>query len=265
MDGRCIQRINRYLCHSFIFFMKAMIFAAGLGTRMRPLTNDRPKALVEVAEKPLLEHIIRYLIRFGYNEIIVNVHYEAVQIVDFLEKNNYFDIRIEISDESDQLLDTGGGLKKALWFFQDDRPFLVWNTDILSNIDLNHLLAYHNQHNAFATLATRHRTTSRYLLFDQQNVLHGWTNTKSGLAKIIRHDSEVLNYQAFSGIHLLSPKVKDVLETSFPHSSIFSMIDFYLEIAKKQTIVSYLHNADLWVDVGTPNDLEEGSNIAQKM
>ncbi len=240
-----------------------MIFAAGLGTRMRPLTNDRPKALVEVAEKPLLEHIIRYLIRFGYKEIIVNVHYEAVQIVDFLEKNNYFGIRIEISDESEQLLDTGGGLKKAMWFFDDQQPFLVWNTDILSSIDLEALLAYHNQHKALATIATRHRDTSRYLLFDEKNVLHGWTNTKSGVAKIIRHDSETLSYQAFSGIHLISPNIQNFMANE--HTTVFSMIDLYLEVGKRQTILAYPHDTDLWIDVGTPGDIENAAKIAGKL
>jgi NDP-sugar pyrophosphorylase family protein len=243
--------------------MKAMIFAAGLGTRMRPLTNNRPKALVEVEGKPLLEHIIQRLIYFGVREIIVNVHYEALQIVEFLEKKDYFGIRIEISDESEQLLDTGGGLKKAMWFFDDDKPFLVWNTDILSTIDFEALLKYHNEHNALATLATRHRDTSRYLLFDENNVLHGWTNIKSGVAKIIRHDNENLKYQAFSGIHIISPRIKDFMTN--PNVTVFSMIDLYLEVGKTQPILSYPHDADLWMDVGTPSDLEDGAFVARRM
>ena len=149
--------------------MKSMIFAAGLGTRLKPLTDVMPKALVPIAGKPLLEHIIIKLKNAGSSEIIINVHHFADQIVAFLKSKNNFDIRIEISDESDCLLETGGGVKKAAWFFDNKKPFFVVNGDILSNINLNDLYEFHLKTNAFATLAVRKRETQRYFLFNQEN------------------------------------------------------------------------------------------------
>src|SRR5690606_32019928 len=154
--------------------MKAMIFAAGMGTRLKPLTDTIPKALVPVGGKPLLQHIIEKLKRFGFNEIIINIHHFGQQIIDFVQENNSFDIRIEFSDEREQLLDTGGGIKKAAWFFDDNKPFLVHNVDILSNIDLQELYHFHLKNNTIATLLCSIRQTSRYLLFDTDNHLRGW-------------------------------------------------------------------------------------------
>jgi len=146
--------------------MKAMIFAAGKGTRLQPLTNDIPKALVKVNNITLLEIIINKLKHFGFNDIIINVHHFAEQIKDFLNKNNNFGIKITISDESSLLLETGGGLKKAAWFFDDNKPFLIHNVDILSDINLSELYDFHIQSQSLATLAVMHRITSRYFLFD---------------------------------------------------------------------------------------------------
>ncbi|MDD3541727.1 MAG: sugar phosphate nucleotidyltransferase, partial [Petrimonas sp.] len=163
--------------------MKAMIFAAGLGTRLKPLTDTMPKALVPVAGKPLLWHTIQKLKAAGFDEIIINVHHFAGQIRQYIQDNNRFGIRIEFSDETQALLDTGGGIKKASWFFDDEKPFLIHNVDILSDIDLQNLYHFHTNSNSVATLVVSERKTSRYLLFDKNNHLAGWINEKSGETK----------------------------------------------------------------------------------
>ncbi|MBN1462488.1 MAG: nucleotidyltransferase family protein, partial [Paludibacteraceae bacterium] len=163
--------------------MKAMLFAAGLGTRLKPLTDTMPKAMVPIAGKPLLEHVIKKLIAAGFNEIIINVHHFSEQIVSFLKANNNFGVRIELSDESDLLLETGGGIKKAAAFFDDGMPFLVHNVDILSDVDLCALYNSHVQQNAMASLLVSKRATSRYLLFNAENNLQGWINEKTGETK----------------------------------------------------------------------------------
>ncbi len=164
--------------------MKALIFAAGLGTRLRPLTNDHPKALVEVHGITLLEVAIRRLVAAGCEELIVNVHHYAEQVIDFIEKNGQFGIRIAISDERERLLDTGGGLKKAAWFFDDGQPFLACNADVLTDMDLAHFYQKHLETGVLATLAVRRRTTSRYFLFDEKMRLAGWQNAKTGEDKL---------------------------------------------------------------------------------
>src|SRR6056297_57245 len=151
--------------------MKAMIFAAGIGSRLQPLTWEKPKALVEVGGKTMLEHTILHLKHYGIRSIVINVHHLAGQIRQFVEQNEGFGLDIALSDETEQLLDTGGGLKKASWFFKDEEPFIVHNVDVLSNLDLNQLYQYHLRQHALATLAVRQRESSRYLLFDSGNRL----------------------------------------------------------------------------------------------
>jgi len=177
--------------------MKAMIFAAGKGTRLKPLTDNIPKALVKVNNIPLLEHVILKLKKSGVTEIILNVHYLANQIIDFLKEKNNFDIRIEISDETDLLLDTGGGLKKASWFFDDNKPFIVHNVDIISEINIEELFNYHIANNALATLAMSKRNSSRYFLMNTENQLCGWENIQTKV-KIISKSSNKLTQLAFS-------------------------------------------------------------------
>jgi len=188
--------------------MKAMIFAAGLGTRLKPLTDSIPKALVLITGKPLLEHIILKLKNSGFDEIIVNVHHFPDQIINFLKEKNNFGIRIEVSDERELLLDTGGGIKKVESFFDDGKPFLVHNVDILSNIDLEVLYNNHSQTNPLATLVVSHRNTFRYLIFDDELKLKGWINEKTGETKPIEFIYlEKYNKLAFSGIQVLSNEV----------------------------------------------------------
>ena len=241
--------------------MKAMILAAGLGTRLRPLTNDRPKAMVEVNGMPLLEIAIRRLRYFGYQEIIINVHHFAEQIIDFLGQKDNFGLRIEISDEREQLLNTGGGLKKAAWFFDDEQPFLLCNTDVLSDINLRHFHDFHEQSGGLATLAIRQRPTSRYLVFDDSPLLHGWTNIKSGELRIRRSGKEHLQMWAFSGIHMIDPG----LLKQMPEEKAFSIIELYLQACKESKIFGYDHSADEWLDVGKPETLEKAGPLVEKI
>lgn len=237
--------------------MKSMIFAAGMGTRLKPLTDTMPKALVPVGGKPLLEHIILKLKRAGSDQIIINVHHFGNQIRAFLAQNNNFGIRIEISDEMDALLDTGGGIRKAAWFFEDDKPFLVHNVDILSNVDIADLYAQHIANQSLATLVVSKRDTFRYLLFDSENKLHGWINEKTGETKPYA-GMEIAGFQklAFAGIQVLSHQVFNLM----PTDGKFPIMDFYLSHAHSQTIKSYVPMDFQMMDVGkldVLNDAEE--------
>lgn len=240
--------------------MKALIFAAGLGTRLYPITQDIPKALAKVGGKPLLEIVIQQLIRFGVKDVIVNVHHFADQIVDFVKTNNHLGINVVFSDESDQILDTGGGLLKASWFLNTGEPFLVYNVDILSDIDLTDFHEFHKRTGALASLAVRKRTTSRYLLFDEHNTLCGWKNKKTGETKII-HQKESLIQFAFSGIHIIDPKIFSQID----ETGRFSIIDLYLRLAKTNTISGYDHTHTLWFDLGKPKNLIEAEKILPKI
>jgi mannose-1-phosphate guanylyltransferase len=232
--------------------MKAMIFAAGLGTRMRPITDNLPKALVPINGVPMLEIVIRRLKFFGIQDIIINVHYLAEQIEDFLFQNNYFDINIKISDERAQVLETGGGLKKAKWFFDDGKPFLVCNTDVLSTIDISKLYSQHIENQSIVTLAVQQRATSRYLLFDENQQLSGWMNTKSGEVKLSRLEKNRLQMMAFSTFQILDPRIFDYFPVD---KEVFTTIDVFLKAAATETIKGYYHNTDTWIDVGTPANI----------
>jgi NDP-sugar pyrophosphorylase family protein len=241
--------------------MKAMIFAAGLGTRMSPLTDNLPKALVPVSGKPLLEIVIRRLIFFGFREIIINVHYKADQIVAFLKKNKNFGIDIHISDESELLLETGGGLQKAAPFFKDGKPFLVCNCDILSNINLDTLIAAHLQSEAIATVAVRDRVTSRYFLFDESLNLCGWKNTKTDEVRMSR-SVQAPSAFAFSSFQVLTPTFLELLPTE-PKK--YSIIDVYLKAAQSHVVKGFLHNEDTWADIGTPKHIIDGEKVLKSM
>ncbi|MGK7394117.1 MAG: nucleotidyltransferase family protein [Candidatus Cyclobacteriaceae bacterium M3_2C_046] len=226
--------------------MRAMIFAAGLGTRLRPLTNDRPKALVQVKGVPLLEIAIRKLISFGFNQLIINVHHFADQIRHFVFENNSFGAEITFSDETDQLLNTGGGLKKASWFFEDEAPFLVYNVDVLTDLNLNDLVIYHQSQNALATLAVRNRIGTRYLLFDPKHQLVGWKHPKTEEIKMVQPATATYNQLAFSGIQVIDPRLFELTE----EQGAFSIIDLYLRLGKSEKIVAYPHDQGFWMDLG---------------
>ena len=230
-----------------------MIFAAGLGTRLKPLTDHMPKALVPVAGKPMLEHVIRKLIASGCDEIVINVHHFADQIIDFVKANNNFGITIHISDETDMLLDTGGGIKKASSFFQE--PFLIHNVDILSNVDLNSLYEYHLTSGNDATLLVSPRKTVRYLLFDEENQLCGWVNKDTLQTKPegFVYQPEVQKEYAFSGIHIVSPSLFNYMGENWTGK--FPIMDFYLQTCQEAQLGGYAKEDLQLIDIGKPETL----------
>jgi NDP-sugar pyrophosphorylase family protein len=251
--------------------MKAMILAAGLGTRLRPLTNDRPKALVEINGRTLLEITITRLASIGVGEIIVNVHHFAEQVVEFLKSKNNFGLKIEVSREDDLLLDTGGGLKKASWFFLEDsarldEPFLLHNVDVISNIDFREMLRFHAEHRALGTLAVQSRESTRQLLFDDQLQLRGRRIANQDTVipaspanvswKGATNLSPALLPLAFSGIQVLSPRIFPLLT----ETGAFSIIDSYLRLAAgDEKICAFRHDNSYWRDLGRPSDLAQAA------
>jgi len=234
--------------------MKALIFAAGLGTRLKPLTDTMPKALVPVQGGPLLAHVLRKLKQAGCKEAVVNVHHFADQIYDYLATHD-FGLSVSISDERDQLLETGGGIKKAAHLLGSSEPFLVHNVDILSNLDLAAFYALHKPER-LATLLVSERETQRYLLFNAENRLVGWTNIKTGEVKSPYADLDVSACQklAFAGIHVISPAIFPLMES---WQGQFSIIDFYLSVAATSLIIGEkVPNLQL-VDVGKMDSLEQ--------
>ncbi|MGH9514831.1 MAG: nucleotidyltransferase family protein [Terriglobales bacterium] len=230
--------------------MKAMVLAAGLGTRLRPLTNDCPKALVKVAGRTLLEITLNRLRKFGVREVIINLHHFADMVQSYLKANQNFGLQIEISREDECLLDTGGGLKKAASFFQrgtgKEEPFFVHNVDVISDIDSGQMLTYHIKKKALVTLAVQDRETSRYLLFDRSLELCGRRIGKEGQAQLVRPaaDPQAL---AFSGIHVISPRFL----TMMTEQGAFSIIDSYVRVAKAgEKILGFRADEYYWRDLG---------------
>ena len=234
--------------------MKALIFAAGMGTRLRPLTDRMPKALVPVAGVPLLQRVLLKLKDAGFDEMVINIHHLGQQIIDFLQANGNFGLDIHISDERSLLLDTGGGILHARPFLDGDEPFLVHNADILTDADLNALIDAHRSSGAEATLLMGQRTTSRYLLFDDSLRLHGWTNKKTGE---IRPAGLTGTYQelAFAGIHLLSPAIFRLMDDPLWQGRPFSIIDFYLHVCPHVHVSGCPIRSTHWFDTGTPETL----------
>lgn len=228
--------------------MKAMIFAAGLGTRLRPLTNTRPKALLEINGITLLERAIRHVQSAGVSEIIVNTHHFTEQIAEFLRAKNDFGLRVEISFE-EILLDTGGGLKKAAWFFDDDKPFIVHNADVISELDLLHMYRFHIAHKALATLAVKPRSTKRYLLFDKENRLCGREEASRTESSMSAQTTRL----AFDGIHVISPALFDMMY----EEGAFSIFATYLRLAAAgERILAFRSDDYYWRDVGKIEELE---------
>ena len=242
--------------------MKAMIFAAGLGTRLKPLTDHMPKALVPVAGKPMLEHVIGKLKASGFDEIVINVHHFAHQIIDFLKEKNNFGIQIWISDETEELLDTGGGIKKAIHFF--DEPFLVHNADILSNVDLKALYDHHLTSGNDATLLVSPRKTVRYLLFDEGNRLCGWVNKDTLQTKPegFIYQPEVQKEYAFGGIHTISPTLFQYMGDEWTGK--FSIMDFYLQTCKKVRLGGYAKEDLQLIDIGKAETLAKAEDFIRE-
>jgi len=228
---------------------RAMILAAGMGSRLRPLTNKTPKALLLYKGKPMLEHVMLKLKGAGITEVIINVHHRAEQIIDYVLENNGFGLKVIFSDEEDQLMDTGGGILKAKIFFEGQGAFIVYNIDIFSNIDLKQLLKAHEAGDQLATLAVKKRDTSRNFLMNDQNLLCGWRNNQTG-EEIITRNEEGLRGTAFSGIHVLDDRIFPLLLEEGP----FSITKAYLELSKKYPIYLYNHSKDHWVDMAHPSN-----------
>ena len=244
--------------------MKAMILAAGLGTRLRPLTDDRPKALVELAGRTLLDITLSRLRSFGVREVIINVHHRAEMIVEYLKKNDNFGMGIEVSRE-EILLDTGGGLKKAAYFFLEDpseKPFILHNVDVISTIDLEKMVRSHSASQALATLAVQDREASRYLLFDQEHRLCGRRAARDSKPELVGSPEKVQEL-AFSGIHVISPPFL----TMMIEEGVFSVIDCYLRLASQaEKIVGFRADEYYWRDLGKPANVKQAArDLEQKV
>lgn len=236
--------------------MKAMIFAAGLGTRFKPWTDHHPKALAIINGKSLLQRNIEYLQQYGIDQVVVNVHHFAEQLTAAIQQNNGWGSTVTISDESDEVLETGGGLLKAAPLLEGDGPFVVMNADILTDLDLAAMKAAHNKYRPLATLATTNRSTSRYFLFDENDRLCGWRNVQTGDEKIAISGKQQLP-AAFSGIHIIDPAIFDVIT----QRGKFSMVDVYLSLAPAHTIRRFDHSGGKLIDVGKPDALEKAERL----
>jgi NDP-sugar pyrophosphorylase family protein len=236
--------------------MKAFILAAGLGTRLAPFTLDRPKALVELNGITLLERAIRKVNELEVSEIIINVHHFGNQIFEFLQSRHNFNLPITVSDERGELLDTGGAILKAKHLLGNTEPFLLYNVDVLSTIDLQSLSTYHFQKGGLATLAVRERITDRYLYFDTDMLLSGWKNVKTAEEKISRPCQHPSNF-AFSGIQIIEPRLLSLIT----ETGKFSIIDLYLRLAKSEAIYGYHDTSEYWMDCGKPDQLAKAEKM----
>jgi mannose-1-phosphate guanylyltransferase len=243
-----------------------MILAAGLGTRLRPLTDNRPKALVEIEGRTLLEITLSRLRAFGIREVIINVHHFASMILEYLRTNADFGMRIEVSRE-EVLLDTGGGLKRAAYFFLEDsnpseEPFILHNVDVISTIDLRRMVQFHAENQALATLAVQEREASRYLLFDEQLQLCGRRSGRDHKTEFVR-SSRQLQVLAFSGIHVISPRLFALMI----EEGVFSIITSYLHLAAhKEKILAFRADEYYWRDLGRPDEVMQAArDVKQKV
>ena len=241
--------------------MKALVFAAGLGTRLRPLTNDRPKALVEVGGVTMLERVLVRLRENGFTDVTVNIHHFGDKIIDFLSKNGNFGLDIHISDERNLLLETGGGILAARRWLDGDQPFLVHNADILTDLDLGAFYHSHQGSGALATLLVKERTTQRYFVFDDNDHLQGWINKKTGETRPdgFRYHPLEQHELAFGGLHVISPDIFPLLERYAAQSGpVFSITPFYIEVCRQQLIKGYHPDTTYrWLDVGKPETLAQ--------
>ena len=240
--------------------IKAMLFAAGLGTRLKPFTEHHPKALAVVNGKTLLERNIAYLNSFGIKDIVVNVHHFADQVIDFLERYAHADTQIAVSHEVEGPYETGGGLAFAASHFRDAAtPFVVMNVDMLTNLDLRGMIDFHLKINPLATLAVTKRESSRQFLFDDEMRLVGWRNNLTGETKWSAGEVEDVQPRSFSGIHVIDPAIFALM----PSSGTFSITDVYLQLAANSLVVGYDHSGDIILDVGKPESLVKAAVLFQ--
>lgn len=238
-----------------------MILAAGLGTRLKPWTDHHPKALALVNGKSLLQRNIEYLQQFDIKDVVVNVHHFADQIIEAIGINKGWGSNVVISDETDEVLETGGGLMKASTHLKGSKPFILMNVDILTDLDLNEMLHVHHNVSTLATLAISERETSRYFLFDEEDRLWGWRNVKTGQEKPANlSEQEVykqLHQKAFSGIHIIDPGIFELIE----RQGKFSMVDAYLDLVQDRLIKGFDHSESKFIDVGKPESIEKAEKL----
>jgi NDP-sugar pyrophosphorylase family protein len=232
--------------------MKALILAAGIGTRLKPLTDRIPKALIEIGGYSMLEVVIRQLSRAGIRSIVINTHHFPEQIREFIRINESFGLDICFSDESDQLLDTGGAIKKAAGFFENEAYFLVHNVDILTNLKYQEIISDHQKSGSLATLAVMSRPTTRNLLIDRNGTLCGWEYAERHVRITTRESMKGLNYTAFSGVYVLSQPILKM----FPSETVFGFMPWILELASTGKIQTWDHSGSLWYEVGRPESVE---------
>ena len=237
--------------------MKAFILAAGLGSRLAPLTNNKPKALVEFNGRPMLQELIVRLKKQGFDQLLINIHHFGDKVLEFLEENNNFGIDISVSDERELLLDTGGAIVKAAGFFKGNEPVLVHNVDIYSNLEFSGLIKIHKESNALVTLAVRNRVTSRKLLFDERLRLTGWRNIKTGEYKWVDKQSAGYKERAYSGIYVASPDYPEQIKMS----GSFPIVAQWLRLAKTNLIKGVEHNEGHWFDLGSVEKIAEAERF----
>ena len=235
--------------------MKALIFAAGKGTRLKPFTDHHPKALAMVNEVPLLERNIRFLQSFGINDFVINIHHFGDQIVNFLKKRDNFGAKVEISDERNELLETGGGLVFARKFLDFQEDFLIMNADILTDLNVSEFVKYHQEKKDFATLAVSDRNSSRKLLFNPEMILRGWLNVQTGEQRLAEFNKG-FKALAFSGIHCINPEIFNKIK----RTGKFSIMEEYLDLMHSEQIHGYEHQGIL-IDVGRPESVLEAEKI----
>jgi MurNAc alpha-1-phosphate uridylyltransferase len=236
--------------------MKAMIFAAGLGTRFKPWTDAHPKALAIVNGKSLLQRNIEYLQQYGITDVVVNVHHFSDQIIEAVKRYNGWGSNIIISDETREVLETGGGLLKAKDLLKNDEPFITLNVDILTDLDLNKLLAFHQQHKPLISFGVTDRKTSRYFLFDEDDRLCGWRNVKTNEEKISINKPNLVQ-KAYSCVVVFQPEIFSLIR----QRGKFSLTESYLDLAAEHLILGYDHSGDKLVDVGKPESVAEAEKL----
>lgn len=239
-----------------------MILAAGIGSRLRPITDKIPKALLPVHKRPLLDYAICYFRKYGIQEIIINVHHHSQQIIDFIEQKKYKDMRIVFSDETSMLLNTGGGVKKASWFFQGENDFVLMASDVITDMKLDEMIKAHHRTDADVTLAVKNRDTSRSLLFSADGLLAGWRNNQTGELKFTGQTTDFSYDAGFSGIHIISTKM-----FGYMPEDAFSITDFYLNIATQFPVKAFRHDKNTWLEFGRIAKIRqiENSGIVRKI
>ncbi len=237
-----------------------MLFAAGLGTRLKPLTNNKPKALIEVNGMTMLQMALKKMENSGIRKVVVNIHHFSDLMIEEINRFRSDCMEVVVSDESDQLLDTGGGLLKARPLFDANSPVLLYNVDIVTTARLKDFIAFHHTHTGIASLMVKERPTSRHLLFNDRMELSGWENTSSGERIITKETSHFHSY-GFQGIHILEPRIFDLMT----ESGKFPIMELYLRLARDHTFMGYESRNDLWFDIGTPKKLETTRNAVEQM